>query len=201
MEATAPSECPNKGIGEAANGFAAVSPDLDMRRPALWVSHGVPPGDGATEIGYEMYIHTYEYTLNGSTTQAAPNPRGVQAGRGLRTIRETPHVAEACEFCTESARLGLLSDIIGLVEVRLVVAGAMRGDATVSRSLQRVLETAFESDAGDLNVVLKAETGGYAVFFARAILEHAGGVDYSEEVRAAFERAGIKILSAVASPP
>jgi hypothetical protein len=89
------------------------------------------------------------------------------------------------------------SAMIGRVDVELVVAGAVQDQAAVEHALKHALDAAFEADAGELRIVLTAQSDGYVVFFARAILEHTMvGLDYSEEVRAALERSGVAVVRA-----
>ena len=90
--------------------------------------------------------------------------------------------------------------IIGRVEIGLLVAGAIREREAVERGLSELLARAFESDTDQLNVVLVAESDRYVVFFARAVLGHTAGIDYSDQVRAALGRAGAAI-NAPSRPP
>jgi hypothetical protein len=42
--------------------------------------------------------------------------------------------------------------------------------------------------------VLVATSRGYEVAFARAVLEHAGGIEYASEVREAVQQAGVVVV-------
>lgn len=80
------------------------------------------------------------------------------------------------------------------MDVRLVVAGVTGEREAAEHGLKHLLEAAFEAEAGEINIVLTRQPTGYVVSFARAILEHARAVDYSNEVRATLRQAGVAVI-------
>jgi hypothetical protein len=138
----------------------------------------------------------------GSGAEHKPGPRagGVRSAAVGREAPQTPRALGSSCLGLRPETGSTASAIIDRVQINLVVAGAIRDREGLEPSLKHVLDVAFESDAGELNVVLTAQPNGYGIFFARAVLEHAAGRDYSEEVRAALDQAGVVVVSAGVRP-
>jgi hypothetical protein len=82
------------------------------------------------------------------------------------------------------------------VKVNLVIAGVgeAQGQAAAERRIAEVLEDAFASGVGELNVVLTAAPKGYAVAFARGMLGHTSPRDYCRKVQTALRQAGLAVV-------
>jgi hypothetical protein len=83
------------------------------------------------------------------------------------------------------------------VRINLAVTGLPAERADVEPRLKALLESAFDSGPGELNIVLRTTPMGYAVVFARGVFEHAGGVDYAGEVRDALRLLGMAVVDDV----